>query len=173
MKLTELCESKQPEAGTYVAVRFSKQSISDLIATCKQYDIPNLLDPDDFHATLIYSKTPAEGFKAIGEIDPPQVAKPQKFEIWPSSHITLDDGTHPKCLVLKIDAPDLVKRHKFIMDTYDTTYDYDEYIPHVTISYNVGGMKIADLPDPKQLKPLDITQEYSEDLKQDWGKSRT
>ena len=46
-------------------------------------------------------------------------------------------GDNKNILVLLLDAPSLVDRHNQIMNDHKGSYDYPEYIPHVTISYDV------------------------------------
>ena len=52
------------------------------------------------------------------------------------------------------------------MDEYKTTYDFPEYIPHITLTYDAGDFDpssyTGDLPE------IEYASEYVEDLVLDW-----
>ena len=83
------------------------------------------------------------------------VAKPTELHVFE----TFDKK---RALVIKLDCPYLLERHKYLMQKYDLTYDYNEYIPHITLSYDIGEMEIPkDVKFPKFFR---IQAEYQEDL---------
>ena len=45
------------------------------------------------------------------------------------------------------------------------TYDFDEYKPHITLSYDVG---VLEFPDNEYTLDLGFN-EYKEDLEEDWS----
>ena len=48
------------------------------------------------------------------------------------------------------------------MDKYELTYDYPEYIPHITLSYDIGDTILPkNVEFPKFFR---ISSEYQEDL---------
>jgi len=151
--------------GTYAGVKVSEktqQTISEFIAN---NNIPNPLSVDKLHTTLLYSRNYLPNYVPAGIYDQPIVGRAQGFEKWPTNP---SNGNVTMCLVLKVDCPELSERHKFLMDEYNATYDFDVYKPHITISYDVGGLQCNTLP------PLDcdieFTEEYSSDLNLNWGK---
>lgn len=158
MKLRELLEKE--EKGLYAAVKFSSDTIQKIIDFAGK-SIPNLLKKKDFHSTLIYSRKPVKGFKPTPKLN--EFGQPTKFEIWESPpNAFKKEKTY--CLVMKYDCNYMHNRWKEAMDM-GATYDYDEYKPHVTLSYDVGkDFKISDLPSISKLGELKITNEYSEDL---------
>lgn len=160
MKVNELLE-KETVKGLYAAVKFSKDTIDRILKYCGDKDIPNILNPEDFHSTLCYSRKLVPDFKPVDELF--EEGKPKKFEIWESPpNAFKEEKTF--CLVLKYSSSYMENRFKEIMDM-GATYDYDEYKPHLTISYDVGeGFDVSKLVDIDAIAPLDIIGEYSEEL---------
>lgn len=166
MKLQDLQESESKK-GTYAGVKYcteSKQAIEDY---CNTNNIKNCLAKDKIHSTLLYSTKFLPNYVAPGDLDTPIKATASSFDIWATQPD--ENGAVKNCLVLKLTCPELVKRHKLLMDEHKAKYDFDDYVPHVTFSYDVGDIKIKDLP--KFTKPLNIISEYQEDLKMDWAHS--
>ena len=166
MKLEELMEEKKP--GTYAGVRFDPDTIKTIKEYIKENGIPNGVPSKKMHSTLLYSKKHCPDYVAQGDIDPPYVATPKGFDVWPSQPD--DDGKVKNCLVMEFDCPDLAARHKALMDEHKASYDFPDYKTHVTLSYDIGDMKAGDLPGiEKDLKELKIVKEYQEDLVVDWA----
>jgi len=66
-------------------------------------------------------------------------------------------------LVLKVESDWLLKRHDYLMVVHDAIYDYPEYIPHITLSYDIGDMPQPEFPNG--IKPkLHLDIEYAEEL---------
>lgn len=147
--------------GIYVAVRYSANSKSKLAEFMTKFDIPNRISVDKLHTTLIYSRLYDD---VVVNDNVFYIAKPKKFEIWPTQN-----GNN--ALVLKLTSPELVDRHNYLMKNYNLTYDYDEYKPHITLSYNVpteyNMLPLIDAID--ELGYLNIFEEYKEDLVLDWA----
>ena len=167
MKIEDLLEKQQP--GTYAGVKFSGETKDMLSSYMKDNNIPNSLSPDKLHCTLLYSKKPCPDYKPQGKIDPPYRGTPGKFHIWESQPD--DDGKKSNCLVMEFECLELTKRHEYLMKEHNATYDYDDYKSHITMSYDVGDLKINKLPKLK--KSLEMTKEYYEPLKVEWAKTNT
>lgn len=153
----------ETQNGLYMAVKYtesSKELIKQIIM--KSCNIPNCLDVDKIHTTLIYSRTNASVHTNTFDFSRP-VATIIDYEIWKTQ-------SGENALVAKLDCNYLTDRHKQIMsDNPHLTYDYDEYKPHITISYNVpADFDIKVLPKNVFLV---IDHEYQEELKLDWAKS--
>jgi hypothetical protein len=58
------------------------------------------------------------------------------------------------------------------MDNSDATYDFPEYLPHISLSYNVGDLKPGDLGDPTEIGDIEIVDEYTEQLNTDWAENK-
>ena len=168
MRLIDLFEKKEKK-GTYAGVHFSKKTIDAIKKYVKDNEIPNPLKADKLHSTVLYSKKYLPEFEAAGKLEEPLIGKPTKFEKWPSQPDS--DGNVAMCLVLKFDCEDLVKRHEFLMKQHGGTYDFDEFKPHITFSYDVADLQCKDLPVFSE--NIEIVEEYGEDLNLDWAKKNT
>ena len=151
-----LKEEKQDTKGLYVAVKYNQSAGDDLLDFIKKYNIPSTMKSEDFHTTLICSRKFAD-IKELEDdlVDSEIVAEPTELHVFE----TFDKK---RALVIKLDCPYLEERHKYLMQKYDLEYDYDEYIPHITLSYDIGEMKVPkDVKFPEFFR---IQAEYKEDL---------
>lgn len=165
MKLYELARLKK---GTYAGVRFSDATTQALVDYMHDANIPNMLDKDKLHTTLLYSRVHCPGYQPNASVK--YIGKPTGFEIWDTDS---SDGGKTKCLVLKYSCPELEKRHKELRKQHGATHDYPSYNPHITLSYDIGNKRIGDFPDiTKFLDTITIVSEYSEDLDLDWSPSK-
>jgi 2'-5' RNA ligase len=167
MKLKDLLEFKNdtPEGGSYVAEEFDAESADKLYEFAKSLDVENLVPKEKYHITLIYSKKSLPTsfkVKPLSERNP-VIVEPKGLNIFQTQ-----EGNN--CLVVEFFTPDLVKRHESLMSKYNLTYDFDSYIPHVSISYNCGDYEIPDDVNFKSIKELKVVNEYHEPLNLDWTK---
>lgn len=151
--------------GTYVGVKYNDDSSYRLIDYAKRNKIPNHLnDPEDVHSTLVYSDKYLDGFKPKGDLKDMIPVYPDSLAVWPSS-----TGTK-NALVLKLKSDDIVSRHNKLHDQYGITWPHADFNPHVTLSYNVGDLDSSKLEDVRNIGPLMVNREYSEDLDKDWSR---
>lgn len=128
LSLKEFLDHKD---GTYVSMNMRKESkmMLDNFLYTTMKPMPRV-DPDSYHVTIIYSRTPvpqAEKFKNAKGI---YEAVASKFEVFP----TKNDG---KCLVLRLDFPFAEALNKELT-AMGATSDYSEYKAHVTIAYDTA-----------------------------------
>jgi len=168
IKTLILRESKKTPDGTYVGLKLSEESCDRLYEAAKKLQIPNILDKKDYHTTLIYSRKYLPDFKAEGELYPPIAATIAKLEIF-----TGKDGDQ-KVLVAVLDCPELIERHHLIMNEFKATYDFDEYKPHVTLSYNCNDFDVDSIDITENIESpfIEFVEEYSTDLDLDWAKDK-
>ena len=162
MKIQEV-EGKK---GTYAGVKFSDDTVDALIAYCRDNMITNALGAKDFHSTLLYSRKHLPDYEPAGELPEPYIGTPKEFDVWPSPPNAFKEK-ETNCLILKYDCEELVDRFNFLMDEHDATFDYDEYTPHVTLSYDAGDLDASTLP--AFTGQLEIVSEYEEE--EDWDKT--
>lgn len=166
MKLTDIFEPEEySEKGTYAGVRFSPNTVKTLRAYGKSNKIPNRLPHENFHTTLLHSKKHLPNYEPAGEYDTPMKGVPLGLEVWPSQPD--DAGKVKNCLVLAYSCPPLYQRHHKLMNQHGATYSFDEYKPHVTLSYDIGDFDIKKLPAFEE--ELEIVSEYDEELKDSWA----
>ena len=146
---------EQANKGTYAAVIPSKESEAAINSFIKTNNIPLPSDQDKLHSTLLYSRKHLPKYSPESKFE--YSATPKAIEVWPTK-------SGARCLVLTLDCPDLVKRHKELMDQHKATYDFPDYKPHISLSYDIGNfdekkLNIKDLPNK-----ITLTGEYQEDL---------
>jgi len=158
MRFSEFCNEEKK--GTYVGGRFSKDVEKGLEEFCKDNDIPNI--NTDYHTTIMFSRSKLEGYESAGKV---QYDTPlHSFKIFEGD---------TKVLVLQLDSPDLKARHEYLMKEYDGTYDFPDYIPHITLSYDLEDYDINTL-DIEDLDDIDffVQEEYTEELNLDWKNTK-
>lgn len=166
--LTELMDiieqSEEESTGTrYIGMHFDKSSrdkLNEIAAYCKT---PNKPRSERFHITITYSRGSAvEGYEVEGSLDSPVTATINEFTIFPTQ-----EGH--KALVVLLSCEECVNRHKKTIEL-GATFDYPEYRPHVTISYNMEDVEVDldELTEKYKGTELVLDEEYEEPLKLDW-----
>lgn len=161
MRLNEILQlNEAPEDGTFAGVHFTAQDAQRLEQFANDNQIPNPNPASKMHVTLLFSTTPVPDYKPYGSYGSGLTATPKGVKIWG------DD--EEKVLVVTLDCPKLVKRHKDLMKKHpEATWDHDGYIPHVTLSYDVGDFDPSIL-NVKEIGQLRIIEEYGDDIDPDW-----
>jgi len=162
MKLMEIKKGTPPASdktksgGTYAAAKLSDDTKENITKYFKENDIPEPCDVDDMHCTILYSRKPCPDYKAAGEYDGVKIGKPTPFDVWQSQDKTKN------ILVLPLDAPEMTARHEELMKEHDASYDFPDYKPHVSFTYNFGDRDAKDLP-PVDFD-IEFATEYQEEL---------
>ena len=149
------------DKGSYAAVTFDPTTTEGLKAYQYDNQIPNPLSPDEFHSTVMFSRKYIPTFVPLGQIDEWDGIF-TKWDIFPSEE--------ENALVLKYDCHELSERFDEIISDYDATWDHKSFMPHITLSYNVGDLDISKLP--KYDGPIIIINEYNNDLDLGWANKR-
>ncbi|MHC5307521.1 anti-CBASS protein Acb1 family protein [Bartonella sp. LJL80] len=111
------------------------KNAKDILAWAKMQGFETTLKPDDLHVTIAYSRNPVDWMK-VGES-------------W-QNEITISEGgprlieKFGDAVVLLISSNELSWRHKEIREA-GASWDYDEYQPHITISYNSENLNIDSM----------------------------
>jgi len=119
----------------YIALHLDSASEKEIIDYISN-NIPWLEINEDLHLTLIYSNKPHE--KQIKRKKYQCIWKFKKFsKFWDKW----------ESLVIEIESDDLIKKNKELSDEHSFVSDYDEYLPHISISYKWEDIDIDTLPD--------------------------
>lgn len=154
MKLNEIKSN-----GVYVAVRPTADTIKTLKKYIKENKIKNAIDDHEFHATVLYSRAHIN-VESSRELTPPWKGKPQGFEIWDSPpNPNKEEAT--QCIVLRFECSEITEHHLELIKQ-GGTHDYNDFRPHLTLSYDVGDLNKDDLPKYENI--LEFNEEYSEPL---------
>lgn len=136
-KLLESLKKSMHPGGTYSAIIPTRESQEELYAYMAGLGVDNLEDSDEYHCTLIYSRTGCPDI-AKEDFGLPCEALPKGFKIL---------GTDKPVLVLEIYCPNAVRLHDLFMEKYGATHDYPEYIAHITVAKDFQGEVPSDVPD--------------------------
>lgn len=135
-----LRESRQTHKnGTYVAAYVSPADAQKLYHQVKKI-IPgeDLHTPGKYHTTIVYSRI---GKPQLEKINFPSITgNIKQWKIFPTQ-------TGSRCLVLLIDSPLLERIHKNLHSLYRLSYDFPDYIPHITVCYDYKGSLPEILPE--------------------------
>jgi hypothetical protein len=157
------------KTGTYAAVRFSQKTIDKIKHFCKENGVKNVLRSSKLHTTLLYSRKHLPDYTGQGKIDPAWIGTPTELDVW-NTRSEDKDKPSTRCLVLKYKCKELEDRHTFLMDEHGATYDFPDYQPHISLSYDIGDADIEDLRGAlKDFGDIEIVLEYSDDLDLDWA----
>lgn len=152
----ELHRNKQP---MYVGVKLDADSVDEIIKLTKGID--NKTNKGEIHITVAYSRKPIM-LTALGALEPPVRIKARHYSIFKTQ-------TGENCLVLEVESKELTDRHNEIIKDYGASYDFPEYKPHITLSYDCGiGFDIKTLPKIEDIPELFANEEYATALDLDW-----
>lgn len=144
------------KSGLYVAVGFSRQTQNAIANFAKKHKVPNRFSRTKFHSTIIYSKKPCKEYIPVENIN--YKASFGGWDVFPSLN------KQKNALVMLLKSEDLVKRYSQLMKELDASSEYDEFKPHITLSYDIGNYDVKQLP--KFEYNIEIIKEYSEPIKQ-------
>lgn len=142
------------EPGLYCAAFFDDATTARIGEYLRTHKVPNPVAEPSLHTTIVYSRVPVRGFEAIHTLNVEVNTTYSNLEIW--------ETAQGNTLVLHYFSPYLFIRFQDAM-SHGATYDFEEYKPHVTLSYDVGpDFDLKSLP-PINF-PLIISGEYMEEL---------
>jgi 2'-5' RNA ligase len=118
------------KTGTYVSCDFSLNSAKLLSEWCIENSIPDPLEKRHYHTTILYSRSNVPNAQSILD----SVTIPIELSIIGFKLFDSEDNPDANALVLEFSAPYLVKIHQQLIAA-GGTHDYDDYTPHVTVSY--------------------------------------
>lgn len=153
--MTDLSFMNEEKAlpGLYVAAFFSEETNEKLGAWMRENNIQDPVAEASLHTTIVHSRVPVV-FEPNHTLDIKVDTRTAQLEIW--------DTPSGRTLVLHYFSPYLHIRF-FEAMAAGATYDYDEYKPHVSLSYDVGPDFTIDMVSPIDFS-LVIAGEYSEEL---------
>jgi 2'-5' RNA ligase len=100
-------------------------------------EIDNLEDKDEYHCTLIYSKSECPDISKEN-FNLPFNAIPRGFALF---------GKEKDTLVLEIYCPDAKRLQNIFKEQYGATSDFPEYRAHITVAKNFKKNLPVDIPD--------------------------
>lgn len=128
-------ESEHPH-GTYAEVLPSSKSLRIIEKIIQKLGINKPTPSLEIHCTVTYSIKPCPGLVDY-EPDLPVSARIRGFKIFP-----MQSGGN--CLVLELDSDDICELHEYAI-AMGCTHGYDEYHPHVTLTYEWSDNQLPNL----------------------------
>ena len=131
---------------------------SDIISWAKEQGFDSVMKPEDMHVTIVYSKTPVSYI--------PNKENNAAFSINNGARKLEEfDGA----TVLQFECPELQNRWKQFIDK-GASWDYDNYNPHITLTYKNNGVKLSEIEPYSGIiklgkeisEPLDVDKTYEE-----------
>jgi hypothetical protein len=110
--------------GTYISVTPNKEAADELYRWTINNNIPNPIDREDLHCTLIYSRKGIPAAKHY-DLNLPINATTGALKIF-------NQPNGKDCLVVTLNSEDLVAHHETIMNKYGAVYDHEKYILVIT-----------------------------------------
>ena len=121
------------QTGVYASCSYDENSLQLLADWMDGHNdlIPMPVPKEQIHTTIVYSR---RDFPCpIGE----EIVLKNPLDFCPSGFTLLGKPEDDQaCLVMLLDADPLVDVHEMLVQK-GAEHDYDDYIPHVTLSYNV------------------------------------
>lgn len=142
--------------GTYGSIKYCESTVQEINRWMDDHNIPNRIDDRDIHTTLIYSRV------KLAELENAETYRTLDSKFKVSGFDKFGDA-----LVMLIEAPELVELHESLKKDFGATHDYEDYRPHVTLSYGIDeGFDLNSLNLPSfELHPSFICFEPLDD---DW-----
>lgn len=148
-----LMEARKAQEGLYVSLLPSEESRTQLADWLKENKIPNAVAKDEFHLTVVYSRSPVKN-QSVSEFELPAKGVFKNWEIFPTQK-----GT--KVLVLRTHCF-MAQFVHVIFAGRGASYDFPEFKPHVTVALDYEGddvpQSVPSFPfwfDRFEVKPLD------------------
>lgn len=137
-------------------VRRDLKNADELVRWAKGQGFKTTLSADDMHVTVCYSKEPVDWFRAWQ--DGPEIKVPKGG---PRQIAKFGEGA----IVLLFASDQLQWRHQHFMDI-GASFDFNEYQPHVTITYEPGDVDLEKV-EPYQGE-LQFGPEVFEEIDEGW-----
>ncbi|QFR56099.1 hypothetical protein CPT_Muldoon_148 [Serratia phage Muldoon] len=116
----------ESSAGLYVCAKFSDLTLDAIEKLQRDLKVPNPVPRDKIHSTVVFSR-----------VSVPYVAASGSFEVATNGELEVWDTKSGRTLVLVLNSEYLDFRHNYAK-ALGATYDFPKYIPHITLSYDVG-----------------------------------
>ena len=136
----------------YIGLFFDKESASYLYNLCKKLNVPNMINKELYHVTLLSSTDKIPYQLKDKKVNYKATIKNLKI---------LKTKNNTNCLVLILDSKEICEKERYIYQIYNilNTSTY-KYFPHITLSYDIGDMDINKI----KLNKIIISKELTLDL---------
>ena len=143
--------------GTFGALHIIKESRNELHDWLTDHEIPEILDKNDYHCTIVFSTKP------VPEVADIPVKFPIKAKVKEWKVLGTDD-----LLVAVLESNKIVKLFNKTIEMGAKT-DYPSFIPHISLAMHYKGQMPKEIPefeivfDKFKVGPLDADFKYGDD----------
>lgn len=123
----------------------------------------SVIAPNDLHVTVIYSKVPVDWF-SFGENYSGRDGKLTVSAGGPRAVERLGDKG---AVVLMFASDDLRWRNRAAVEYHGASWDYDDYTPHITLTYEAGDMDLSKVE--AYTGEIVLGPEMFEDIEDGWS----
>lgn len=127
-----------------------------LVEWAKAKGCEKVLDPDEMHVTIAYSKDPVEW---------PDALLTDSLTAYGDERTVTGLGPNGDAVVLKFKHPQLTSRWDD-MRVQGASWDFESYMPHITISYSGADQHLLN-EEPYE-GPLVLGPEIASEVNEDW-----
>lgn len=143
--------------GNYFGVKPTNDTLENIKKVMKKIKLNDPISHDDIHVTLMYSENKGNPL------------------IPPSSELVHDAtgcsfalyGPEKNCLVIKLKSEGMKNRHNALL-SHGFIHSYDEFSPHITLSYNYQG-EVPSSDILSELGDMQFTGEYVTPISDNWS----
>lgn len=143
-------KAKEPREISYIEAQVS--NFQEIKEFCEKYELK--CDVEDMHCSLLYS-VKQDGF-AITDVGYPTKA------IVVGTELFFNSKQEQKVLVLLLKSEMLERRYHELMKVPGATYDFPEFRPHVTVSYNSSQAEHDKIPVDTVWPAIEFGNEFLE-----------
>ncbi|QPI17879.1 hypothetical protein POP12_087 [Pectobacterium phage POP12] len=142
------------ENGLYMKVKYSENSLELVKKLQEKLQLKNPVSLNKIHTTVVYSRKHVDIFPSLDVYEKASIVG---LDVW--------DTKYGKTVVAFLDSPYLHERFNDAMEA-GATYDYPDYKPHITLSYDAGNDVFFDFKKYTVQFPIDlfIVSEHTEEL---------
>lgn len=141
--------AQQLKLGTFGALIPSEKVKQKLLFFMKDNSVPNPVDVDELHCTLVQSTKFLPNYDAEGSLPVPIYGNKLRCAVWTKKDPEADGGKR-NILVVTFNAPEILRRRDRIIKANEKSFvdaeKKNDYVPHVTLSYDLEDTELdADL----------------------------
>lgn len=150
---------------TYVAVKFSSDTLNNLETLIKTLKIPNPVPRQKLHCTVLSSEEPLANLTALGKFPDPW------FSTSINPQLSVTKCKTGNVVVMYFECSEMENRRVELTQQHCPN-KRNYFAPHVSLSYDAKDFEVKGKNPLKlvpNLQPLEIVEEYSEPYVENWS----
>lgn len=132
---------KTSKRGTYACLKLDDESRDKIARFITLHNVFNGVSATDLHSTVIYSRV----------FCPNMISRPVDITAQVVGTQLIKDGDKT-CLAIELKSDAQKKLHMDLRSEHGATHDFDDYLQHITLSYDIGNFNIPDVSTIGEVK---------------------